>query len=240
MENLTQDSFFDGSIQVSQNRNGYRFSIDAVLLADYAGPFTTEKVLDLGTGCGIIPLILAYRYPGIRVYGIEIQAQLAALAKRNVMDNSIEERVSIQCLDMKDLSRQMTSGPVDLVVSNPPYHRANTGRINPDRQRAIARHEISISLTQVIETASRLLDLSGRFVSIYPAERLADILTHMRSFSIEPKFLRMVHSSEFTEAKLILVKGVKGGRAGLKVGAPLIIYRPDGSYTRQVARMFEP
>ncbi len=240
MNDLTTDTFFNGRIQIKQNRYGYRFSIDAVLLAYYARPRPGDKVLDLGTGCGIIPLILAYRNPKIQIHGIEVQEELAALAALNVKENCMDCCITIQCRDMKALQHGMISGPVDLVVSNPPYRKPESGRINPDLQRAVARHEIKVSLYDVVETARRMLRISGRFVTIYLAERMTDILTQMRSSDIEPKFLRMIHSGRNTEAKLILVEGVKGGRPGTKIGPPLIIYREDGSYTDEVEKMFQP
>lgn len=240
MNDLTTDTFFNGRIQVKQNRYGYRFSIDAVLLAYYARPRPGDKVLDLGTGCGVIPLILAYRNPKIQIHGIEVQEELAALATLNVKENCMDGCITILCRDMKALQQDMISGPVDLVVSNPPYRKPKSGRINPDLQRAVARHEIKVSLYDVVETARRMLRISGRFVTIYLAERMTDILTQMRSSDIEPKFLRMIHSGRNTEAKLILVEGVKGGRPGTKIGPPLIIYREDGSYTDELEKMFQP
>lgn len=234
---LTTDTFFNGRIRVKQNRSGYRFSIDAVLLASHANPHPGDTILDLGTGCGIIPLILTQHNPNIKVYGIEVQEELAKIAAVNVKENRREDQITILCRDMKDLKYDMISGPADLVVSNPPYRPVGAGRINPDRQRAIARHEIRTTLYDVVETARRMLHVSGRFISIYPAERMTDIFAQMRLASIEPKFLRMIHSGWDTAAKLVLVEGVKGGRAGIKIGAPLIIYSKDGSYTDEVKKL---
>jgi tRNA1Val (adenine37-N6)-methyltransferase len=240
MKTLTTDTFLDGHIQVKQSRQGYRFSIDAAIVAGHAKPRPNDKTIDLGTGCGIIPLILAYRYPDIKVFGIEVQEELAEIAALNVEENGLKDRVTILCRDMKSLKHHMTSGPADLVVSNPPYRKTESGRINPDNQRAIARHEIKITLSDVVNTASRMLNISGRFVTVYPAERMTDLLTQMRSEDIEPKFLRMIHSGKDTEAKLVLVEGTRGGGPGIKVGLPLIIYRKDGSYTDEVEKMFMP
>jgi len=239
MKFLTTDTFYNGRIQVKQNKSGYRFSIDAVLLASHAGPREGDRVLDLGTGCGIIPLMLAYRNPKIKIYGIELQEALAEIADLNIKDNNMEDQVTILCLDMKNLKQDMISGPVDLVVCNPPYRKAKSGRMNPNEQRAVARHEIKVTLYDVIETSRRMLNTSGKFLMIYPAERLVDIISQMRSAGIEPKFFRMIHSKRDTEAKLILLEGVKGGRPGIKIGQPLIIYRKDGSYTDEVEKMME-
>lgn len=239
MNSLTIDTIFNGRLEVKQHRHGYRFSIDAVLLANHARPRSGDKVLDLGTGCGIVPLILSYRYSDIMLYGVEIQEELARLASSNIEENDMGHRVSIFCEDIKVLTPEKISGHVQLVVSNPPYRKAKSGRINPEKQRATARHEIQATLYDVVEAASRLLQISGRFLTIYPAERITDLLAQMRSSQIEPKWLRIIHSHSSAEAKLILVEGAKGGRPGVKVAPPLIIYNEDGSYTDEVTRMFQ-
>ncbi len=238
MDEITSDTFFEGRIRIKQHRNGYRFSIDAVLLAAHAGLHAGETALDLGTGCGIIPLLMACRIPDAVIYGIEIQEDLAEIALSNVRDNGMEERIHILYGDMKSLHHEMVPGPADLVVSNPPYRKLCSGRMNPHAQRAIARHEIRATLADVTETARRMLNISGRFVTIYPAERLAELLGQMQVSGIEPKHLRAVYSGWNTGAKLVIAEGVKGGRPGMKIGPPLVIYKEDGSYTEEVSRMF--
>jgi tRNA1Val (adenine37-N6)-methyltransferase len=240
MKSLTTDTFFNGCIQVKQNRSGYRFSIDAVLLAWHTGPRPGDTVLDLGTGCGIIPMILAYRYPGIKVYGIEVQADLADIARLNIEENNMDHRIFIRSMDMKWLNHDITSGPVDMVVCNPPFRKVRSGKINPDQQRAVARHEIKTTLQDVIKTTHGMLRTSGRFVIIYPAERITDILSQMRTTGIEPKWMRMIHSGKNTIAKLILIEGKKGGRPGLKIRPALIIYREKGIYSDEIEKMFNP
>jgi len=176
MESLTTDSLFNGSIRVKQHGSGYRFSLDAVLLARHARPSPDHTVLDLGTGCGIIPLILAYRHPKIKIYGVEVQTELADIATLNIAENHMENRITIYCKDLKRLQQDMTSGPVDLVVTNPPYRKLESGRLNPNHQRAVAKHEIKATLFDVVETARRMLRTSGRFVIIHAAERMVDII----------------------------------------------------------------
>jgi len=240
MKSKTPDTFLNGRIKVKQERSGYRFSIDSILLACHAGPHPGDKVLDLGTGCGIIPLILAYREPNLNIFGIEVQKELADIAGSNVEENHMGDIITILCKDMKELKNDMISGPVDLIISNPPYRKVESGRINPDMQRAVARHEIKISLDDITATVRRVLRTAGRFVTIYSAERITDLLTHMRSAGIEPKFLRMIHSNIETEAKLIIVEGIKGGRPGVKIGPPLLIYDERGAYIQEVEEMFLP
>jgi tRNA1(Val) A37 N6-methylase TrmN6 len=237
---LSSDTFFNGRIRINQSRSGYRYAIDAVLLTSYARIKTGNTIIDLGTGCGIIPIMLAYRYPEVKIYGIEIQKELADLALRNVEENRMTDQIRILCGDMKHPIPEAVLKPVDLVISNPPYRKAGSGRVNPNRQRATARHEICVTLFEVVETARRLLKKSGRFVMIYPAERTADVLNGMRKASIEPKSLQTIHSYADTDAKLILFEGIKGGRAGMRISSPLIIYREDGRYTDAVEKMFAP
>ena len=240
MNSKTPDTFLNGRIKVKQDRSGYRFSIDSILLACHAGPRPGDKVLDLGTGCGIISLILAYREPNLKIFGIELQKELADISVSNVKENQMDSSITIICKDIKELNNNMISGPVDLVVSNPPYRKAESGRINPDMQRAVARHEIKVSLSDITATVRRVLRTAGRFVTIYSAERITDLLTHLRSAGIEPKFLRMIHSGVKTEAKLVLLEAIKGGRSGVKIGPPLIIYNEKGAYTQEVEKMFLP
>ncbi len=239
-EHFTSDTFFHGQVIVTQHKSGYRYSIDSVLLARHADPRPGDTVIDLGTGCGIIPLILAFRHSDLKIYGIEIQKELADIALLNVNDNGFKDRISILAIDMKKLKNSMTNGPADLIICNPPYRKADSGRINPNHQRAVARHEIKVTLDDIIQTARRLLRTAGRFITIYTAGRTTDLLTTMRAADLEPKFARMIHSRSDTEAKMVLVEGAMRGRPGMKIGPPLIIYNEDGSYTEEVDKMFLP
>ena len=240
MASQTTDTFFDGKLRIKQEAAGYRFSIDAVLLAHHVRPRAGERLLDLGTGCGIIPLILAYRNPQITVIGIEIQDELADLAISNIKANHMRHRITVLHLDMRNLKPAMIDGPVDVVVCNPPYRSPNSGRLNPDAQRAIARHELKVSLIDVLETARRVLRTAGRFLTIYPAQRVAELLFQMHLAGIEPKFMRAIHSRLEEAAKLILVGGTKGARTGMTIGPPLIVYDEKGGYAEEVQQMFEP
>lgn len=240
MSGCTTDTFFNGLIKVAQQTAGYRFSIDAVILAAYPKPRPGDRIIDLGTGCGILPLILAYRHPKIRITGIEIQEDLASLARQNVDANDMGDRVEIQREDMKGTPRKLGAGIADMVIGNPPHHKADSGRTNPNSQRAVARHEIRITLREFVHTAAALARTGGKFAAVYPAERSTDILYEMRSRNLEPKRLRMVHSKEGEPARLILLEGVKNGRPGVKIEPPLFIYRKAGVYTDELAQMFAP
>lgn len=237
---LTRDTFFEGRLLVTQTIGGYRFSIDAVLLAAGIHPRPGESVLDLGAGCGIISLMLAYRHPEVFIHAVELQPELIELARINVADNCLAERVAVVHTDMRLLPSGNLRGPFDWIVSNPPYHRSATGRINPNDQKALARHEIAMDLTQLLACARRMLRTGGRLALIYPAERTADLLIQMRREGIEPKYLQGVHSHNGKEARLVIVHGIHGARPGMRMAAPLVIYQPDGGYTDVVKAMMQP
>ncbi len=238
MVNNTIDNFLKGSIKIIQPEKGYRFSIDAVILSNHVSPKPCDKIIDLGTGCGIIPVLIASKHTDIKIYGVEIQKKLAETAILNVYKNNMADKIQILSMDMKELSFKITNGPASIIVSNPPYRRIASGRINPDNQRAIARHEIKITLEQMIKTAGKMLKTAGEFITIYPAERIVDLLSAMRKENLEPKFLRCIHSKREKEAKLIIVSAHKCGSKGTKILNPLFIYKKNGSYTDEVKEMF--
>jgi tRNA1Val (adenine37-N6)-methyltransferase len=240
MEPFTTDSFFNGRIHLKQQRFGYRYSMDAVILARSVRVRAGERVLDLGTGCGIIPVVLSFQNPTIRIWAVEIQPQLAVLAADNVRDNGMDSCVTVLQADLRRIAPEACGGPVDQVVSNPPYHRGRSGRTNPNRQRALARHEISMTLPDLVATARRMLKTGGRFATVYAAERAAELLDCMRCEGIEPKRLRSIHPASQADARIILVEGVKGGRPGMSIASPLIVYDGQGEYTQEIERMFRP
>ncbi len=240
MAGISKDTFFNGRLHVSQSLGGYRFSIDAVLLAAAVHPEAGETLLDLGTGCGIIPLILASRHPDIKMTGIEIQDELAMLAQRNIEDNHFEERITVRNMDLNLLPDRGTTGPFDWVVSNPPYRCPRTCRINPDEQKAMARFELKIDLAKLLQTSGRLLRTGGRFVTVFTAERAVDLFVQMRQGEIEPQSIQAVQSYAGEVAKLVLVKGIKRGPAGLRIEPPLVIYEREGIYSETVQAMMQP
>lgn len=232
-------------IKVHQNKAGYRFSIDALLLASFAERPVVRKIADFGAGSGIIGLLLARKYPGARVTLVELQDNLARLAERNVALNGLEDRVQVIRMDIKELSSYngfgaSALGPLsfDLVVSNPPYRRMKSGLINPDDEKAIARHEILLSLNDLVKSGSSLLQHHGRLCMIHLPERLTEIVTVMRDNGLEVKRVRCVHSTITADAKMLLIEAAKGARAGMKIEKPLIIYNEDGSYTDEMKEYY--
>lgn len=234
----TQDTFFNGRLHVKQAADGYRFSVDAVILAWHIIPAPGAVIVDLGTGCGIIPLILAYRHPSISVTGIEIQPQLAQIAADNTAANHMADRIKIVCADIRNPKGCLPAGRADIVVCNPPFRQADSGRINPHEERAIARHELTVTLKDILAAAKGALRTSGEFVAIYPASRVTDMISAMREAGIEPKLLRTIHSRQDEEARLILVKGVRNGRPGATIAPPLVLYDAESRYTPEIERMF--
>ncbi len=238
MVEFTTDTFYNGDISLRQERWGYRFSLDAVLLASHVHPKPPDRVLDLGTGCGVIPLLLAVKNPEALFYGVEVQKELAELAVWNASHNNLGDRLKILCCDLKELNQNLIGTPVDIILSNPPYRRLDSGRINPNPQRAMARHEIMTSLPEITKAAKRLLKVSGVLAMIYPANRITDLLCHMREQDIEPKWMRLVHSFAGDPPKLVLVKGVKGAGPDVTMAPPLVVYEKEKVYTREVMNMF--
>jgi tRNA1Val (adenine37-N6)-methyltransferase len=214
------DEFMDGRLRLIQYRTGYRFSIDAVLLSEFVSIKKGDRVVDLGTGCGIIPLALLKDRPAGYVFGLEIQEGLARQAKRNALLNGFSHKIGVIRADIRYMP--VVPASIDVVICNPPYRKKDSGRVNPDRQRAIARHEILASLEDILNAARHLLRNEGRLAMIYPAERLADLMVKMRQYGMEPKRVRIIYPGIESEAKLAMVEAILGGRSGLKILPPLM------------------
>jgi tRNA1Val (adenine37-N6)-methyltransferase len=234
----TLEPFGQGRLWVFQKKHGYRFSLDAVLLAGLTDLRTGGRVMDLGTGCGIVSLILACRFPHCSLVGVESQPALAALAERNVLLNGLTGHVEIMADEMQNLPQRFPGECFEVVVSNPPYRPLGSGRLNPEAERAIARHELHGSLELVAQSANYLLPTKGRLALIYPAWRLVHLCAQLRSLHLEPKTLRLIHSLPGEEARLVWVEARKGGGEDLKVLPPLIVYQSPGCYTAEMEELF--
>ncbi len=237
----TADTIWGGRLKVAQSRHGYRFSIDALLLAHQVRFRKGDRrVVDFGTGCGILPLLLACRHAELDLCGIEIQPELAGLARENVRANGMTDRIRIIEADLQAVSPQQLGYAADVIVSNPPFRKAAAGRINPNTVRALARHEIALTLEGLLHAVRRILKTGGYFWMIYSAQRLPELIGSMQRLHIEPKFMRMIHSRINSDAKLVLMAGVKAAQAGLAVGPPLVICRDEARYSEEVEAMLAP
>ncbi len=234
----TLEPFGQGRFWLLQKRRGYRFSLDAVLLAGLSVLRPGEQAVDLGAGCGIISLLLAQRYPDCTFVGVEYQESLAKLAAQNVVLNDFSHQIRIIRGDMRSLSAYFSPASVPVVVSNPPYRPVTAGRLNPNAERALARHEISGTLLTVAQTANYLLIPGGRLFLIYPAWRLVTLLSLLRREKLEPKTLRLIHSRPSENAVLVWLEARRGSGEELHVLPPLVIYGPDGRYTPAMAGLF--
>ncbi len=233
----TFDALFNGQIALYQSRAGYRFSLDALLLAHFVTIKQREKIVDLGTGNAVVALVLAYLHPSVTMTGVELQAKMAERARRNVELNRMQKRIQILSGDVRAGKPVAAAMSFDVAVCNPPYRRPISGRLSRNDEKRIARHETQGDLGDFLGAGAILLRVKGRMAVVYPAVRSVDLLAAMRHARIEPKRLRMVHSFADGEASLVLVEGVKGGRSGVEVLAPLTIYRQGKEYTNEVAAM---
>ena len=215
----TVDIFLNGRLKIVQSQRGYRFSVDALLLADFVLTGDEDMVVDLGAGCGIISLFLAVKRKPRFIVGLELQDELVSQARRNVALNKLAEKVAIIQGDLRHLP--LSTGFADIVVCNPPYRTAQSGRINPDVGKAIARHEIAVSLDAILAASKALLKRKGRLALIYPANRMAEIFTKMRRARLEPKRLQIIFPDSASEAKLALIEGRLQARPGLKILPPI-------------------
>jgi len=217
--NETIDSFLNGTLQIIQSRQGYRFSVDALLLAEFVSIRSNDVVVDLGAGCGIISLVLAVKRKVGFIVGLELQEELASQAQRNIALNKLDKKIAIIRGDLRYLP--IGPGFAHVVVCNPPYRRQKSGRINPDSSKAIARHELSTKVDDILAAGKALLKPGGRLALIYPSNRLAEIFAKMRIQEVEPKMLQIVFPNSSSHAKLAMIEGRLHGKSGLKILPPL-------------------
>ena len=223
MQDFTTDFFVNQDIKIDQPEKGYRFSIDPFLLCSEIPPIKKQTVLDIGCGSGIIPILLKLKNPGITIFGVEIQKELADIAKKNIEKNSMGQNIRIICKDINQTKVQNFGEKIDMIVSNPPYKKENTGRLNPDIQKAVARHEIRLNIEEFFICCKRLLKKSGVVYIIFPAERISDILNNMEKRSIKPSIIRFIHTKKDSNAKLVIVSGINNGLQQPQIIPPLII-----------------
>ena len=220
--------------QIIQDKNRFCFGMDAVLLSGFATVKPGETVLDLGTGTGIIPILLEAKTDGAHFTGLEIQPDSADMARRSVALNGLEQKVDIVTGDIKDASKLFGASSFDVITTNPPYMIGQHGLQNPDEAKAIARHEVLCTLEDIMRESSKLLKPKGRFYMVHRPFRLSEIFCCMTKYGIEPKRMKLVHPFIDKEPNMVLIEGLKGGRQRITVEKPLIVYEKPGVYTSEI------
>lgn len=231
------DLQFEG-LRIIQRPDAFRFGTDAVLLADFAAARPGDRVVDFGTGSGILPLLMAARQPNSTYDALEIQPDMADMAGRSVRLNGLEGRIRVHEMDLRESPRALGRQWANLVVCNPPYGRLGTALTNPQESKRIARHEGACTLEEVAEAAFQLLVTGGRIALIYPAPRALELMCALRACRLEPKRIRTVHAQAGREPKLILMDAVKDGGSMLHWQSPLILSEADGQPTPEWKRIY--
>ena len=239
-ERETIDRVFDGRVAVVQRRGGFRFALDSLLLARFVELRGRERVVDLGAGNGVVALSLAVLNPGLEAVGVELQEPMIERAERGSALNGLGERVRMVRGDVRDVEKDFPAASFDAAVCNPPYRPPRSGRVNPDRERLVARHEVEGGLADFVRAGAYLLRRRGRMCLVYPSERAVELFSVMRQHGLEPRRVRFVQSFAGSPATLVLAQGVKGARTSLTVLPPLVIYRREDEYTDELDELLKP
>ncbi len=231
-----------GGLKIIQNTKKFCFGMDAVLLANFAALDIVERderILDLGTGTGIIPLLVWGKTLSKEIVGLEIQEDMVRMAKRSVHLNQLQDRIKIVEGDIISPPSEILPNYYDVIITNPPYMEDKGGLINPTAAKAISRHEILCSLEDIIKTTKKYLRSRGKFFMIHRSHRLVDILSLLRCYNIEPKKIRFVHPAYGKAPNLILIQAIKGGKPHLKIEKPLYVYKEEGDYTQEIYDIYQ-
>ena len=238
MENERLDDLQRNGLKIIQKTDGFCFGMDAVLLSGFASVKPGERALDLGTGTGIIPLLLSAKTKGDHFTGLEIQTEIMKMAQRSVTLNGLEKKIDIIQGDIKEASRIFGAASFDVVTSNPPYMNDAHGLKNPGDVKAISRHEVLCTLEDVVREGTKALKPGGRFYMVHRPHRLAEIITVMRQYKLEPKRMKFVHPFADKDANMVLIEAVRGGGAWLKLEPPVIVYKEPGVYTDEIYEIY--
>ena len=228
------DELHRNNYKIIQNPNKFCFGMDAVLLSGFAEVKEGERALDLGTGTGIIPILLCGKTKGEHFSALEIQEESADMARRSVAYNGLQEKIDIVTGDIKEASKIFKAASFDVVTTNPPYMNNHHGLVNPDMPKAIARHELLCTLEDVIREGAKVLRPGGRFYMVHRPMRLVEIINMLTKYKLEPKRLRMVHPYVDKEPNMVLIEAVRCGRSMLKVESPLVVYKAKNEYTSEI------
>ena len=238
-ENERIDDLELENLKIIQNNKGFCFGMDSVLLSDFAKEIKAgSNIIDLGTGTGILPILLSSKTKNTKITGIEIQKEVAEMANRSVKLNNLENRIQIICEDIKNLKKIYKSCTIYSIVTNPPYKKSGTGGINIEKTKLISRHEISATLEDFISIAQYLLKDKGSIYLVHRPERLADTMCTLCRHKLEPKMLKCVQPNLKKEPNLILIKAVKNAKPYLNLCKPLYIYNEQGEYTEELLKIY--
>lgn len=239
-ENERIDDLQINNLKIIQNKNGFCFGIDSVILSNFASDIkNNSNVIDLGTGTGIISFLLLAKCNIKYITGIEVQENVAEMVNRSIQLNGLEEKFNVINCNVKDILYNVKRESFDVVVSNPPYKKMNTGGKNLDEVKLISRHEVLADIYDFIEASKKVLKDKGSLYIVHRPERLADIMCALRNNKIEPKKIQFVYSNkESKEAKLVLIKAIKNGGQFLKIEKPLYIYEADGTYSEEILKIY--
>ena len=238
-ENERIDDLELNDLKIIQNKNGFCFGMDSVLLSDFAKNIKpNSKVIDLGTGTGILPILIFAKTKSSQIVGIEIQKEVADMASRSILLNNLQNKIEIVCEDIKNLKNIYETNSFDAIVTNPPYKIKGSGGINELQTKLISRHEIAANLEDFISISSYLLKDQCSIYMVHRPERLVDILSIFRKYKLEPKELKFVHPSSDKAPNLVLIKATKNAKPFLKVDKPLYIYNYDGTYTNELLKIY--
>lgn len=232
------DELQRNNYRIIQNEKKFCFGMDAVLLSGFAKARTGERVLDLGTGTGIIPILMEAKTDAAHFTALEIQKESADMARRSVALNGLENKISVVTGDLREATALFGKAVFDVVTSNPPYMTEKHGLTNPDIPKAIARHELLCSLEDVVREAAGVLKPNGRFYMVHRPFRLAEIFDVLKKYRLEPKAMRLVHPFVAKEPNMVLLECIRGAKPMLKVAPPLIIYKEPGVYTDEIYSVY--
>ena len=232
------DDLLIKGLKIIQKNKGFRFTLDSVLLAHFAPIKAGDRVVDLGTGAGVIPLILSTRAERFQAWGVELQPEIAEMATRSIRVNNLEDSIAICCADIRGIHKVLGGSAYNLVTANPPYWLPGEGRTSSLPARALARHELACTLEDVITAAGKLLNNRGRFVFIHRTERLAEAFALLRRCKLEPRRMRFVHAFIDKKARHVLVEARKQAAPDLQVLPPLVVYEKPGRYTREILEWY--
>lgn len=238
-ENERIDDLEYEGLKIIQNKDWFCFGIDSILVADFAKDIKNDAVvMDIGTGTGVIGLLLCKKTNLKKIYGIEVQSDVAEMAEKSIKLNDLENKFEILNININEINKYFVNNQFDAIVTNPPYKKDNTGIKNENQNKLISRHEVECTLEDIIQKSSLMLKDLGCFYMVHRAERIVDIFVLLRKYKLEPKIIRFIHPKINEKPNLILVKAVKNAGEFLKIEKPLVVYNNDGGYTDEIMKIY--